>query len=84
MNKSKNGVSFIVTYHPYLNSVYCIIRENLYLLNMDQRVKELFSSQLMVSFRSARKLGSYLVRAKFYPLERSLGSYKCLCNRCQV
>ena len=51
-NKSKNGVPFIVTYHPLLNSLYGIIRKNLYLLNMDQRVKEVFSSQPMVSFRS--------------------------------
>ena len=83
-NKSKNGVPFIVTYHPLLNSLYGIIRKNLYLLNMDQRVKEVFSSQPMVSFRSARKLSSYLVRAKLYPLERRVGSYKCRCNRCQV
>ena len=38
----------------------------------------------MVSFRSARKLSSYLVRARLYPLERRVGSYKCRCNRCQV
>ena len=58
-NESKNGVPFIITYHPLLNSVYGIIRKNLYLLNMDQKVKAVFSSQLMVSFRSARKLNSY-------------------------
>ena len=83
-NKSKNGVPFIVTYHPLLNSLYGIIRRNLYLLNMDQRVKEVFSSQPMVSFRSARKLSNYLVPAKLYPLERRVGSYKCRCNRCHV
>ena len=83
-NKSKNGVPFTVTYHPLLNSLYGIIRKNLYLLNIDQRVKEVFSSQPMVSFRSARKLSSYLVRAKLYPLERRVGSCKCRCSRCQV
>ena len=31
----------------------------------------------MISFRSARKLSSYLVRAKLYPTERAAGSYKC-------
>ena len=51
---------------------------------MDQKVKEVFSSQPMVSFRSARKLTSYLVRAKVYPLERRVGSYKCCCNRYQI
>ena len=38
----------------------------------------------MVSFHSARKLSSYLVRAKLYPLERTVGSYKCKGKRCQV
>ena len=60
-NKSKNGVLFMVTYHPLLNSLYGIISKNLYLLDMDQRVKEVFSSQPMVSFCSARKSSSYLV-----------------------
>ena len=73
-NKSKNGVPFIVTFHPLLNSLYGIIRKNLYLLNMDQRVKEVFSSQPMVPLHSAHKLSSYLVRANLYPLERRVGS----------
>ena len=83
-NKSQNGVPLAVTYHPLLDSLSGIIRKSLYLLNMDQKFKEVFSSQLMVSFRSARKLSSYLVRAKLYPLERRVSSYKYRCNRCQV
>ena len=83
-NKSQNRVPFLVTYHPILNSLYSIIRKNLCLLNMDQRIKEVFSSQHMVSFCSACKLSSYLVRAKLYPLERRVSSYKCRCNRWQV
>ena len=38
----------------------------------------------MVSYRGARKLSSYLVRAKLYPLERKRGSYKYGNSRCQV
>ena len=38
-NKSQNGVPFVVTYHPLLNSFYSIIRKNLYLLNMNQILK---------------------------------------------
>ena len=38
----------------------------------------------MASFRSARKISSYLVRAKLYPLERRFGSFKCGGRRCQV
>ena len=83
-NKSQNRVPFVVTHHPLLNSPYIIFRKNVYLLNIDEKVKEVFSSQPMVSFRNARKLSSYLVRAKLCPLERRVGSYKCRCNRCQV
>ena len=38
----------------------------------------------MVSFRSAFILSSFLLRAKLYPLERRVGSYKCRCNCCQL
>ena len=38
----------------------------------------------MDSFRKARKLSSYLVRAKFCPLERKVGSFKCKEKRCQT
>ena len=37
----------------------------------------------MVSFRGLRKLSSYLVRAKLYPLHRKVGSKKCTKNRCE-
>ena len=30
----------------------------------------------MASFRSAKKISSYLARAKLYPLERRVGSFK--------
>ena len=36
---------------------------------MDKEVKKVFSPAPMVSFKSARKLSSYLVRAKLYPLK---------------
>ena len=42
-NKSKNGVPS-VAYHSLLNSVYGIHRKNMYLLNRDQNIKEVFSS----------------------------------------
>ena len=51
---------------------------------MDQDVKKVFTPKPMVSFRSARKLSSYLVRTKLYPLERKVGSFKCNVKRCQT
>ena len=38
----------------------------------------------MVTFRSSKKLSSYLVRANLYPIERVTGSCKCRGKRCAV
>ena len=47
---------------------------------MNEETKKVFSPQPMVSFRSPRKISTYLVRAKLYPL----GSPKCGKKRCEV
>ena len=84
-NSRKNkGIPFVVTYHPLLQELSNIITKNLNWLYADDEVKKLFSPGPMVSFRSARKLSSYLVRAKIYPLQRDIGSCKCGKKRCQV
>ena len=60
-------------FHKYLDLLY-----------MDNEVKRVFTPKPIISFRSARKLSSYLVRAKLYPTERTVGSYKCGGKRCEV
>ena len=50
----------------------------------DESVRRVFTPPPIVSYRSARKLSSYLVRAKLYSLERKRGSYKCGNLRCRV
>ena len=82
-SKSK-GVLFAVTDHPLLNCLHKIIRDNTYLLYMNEEVKNLFLPGPMVSFRGARKLSNYLVTAKLYPLHRKVGSKKCSKNSCEV
>ena len=47
---------------------------------MDQEVKKTFTPHPIVSYRSARKLSSYLVRAKLYPIERKVESCKLMTN----
>ena len=37
-----------------------------------------------MSYRSTRKISSYLIRAKLYPLERKVGSEKCGKSQCDV
>ena len=73
-----------MTYHPLLKSVGQIVNKKLNLLYMDEEVKKVFSPGPMISFRSARKVSSYLVRAKLYPLDRTVGSFKCGGSRCEV
>ena len=83
-NGKSKGVPFVVTYHSSLNCLYKIIRDDTYLFYINEEVKNLFLPGPMVSFRGARKLSSYLVRAKLYPLHRRVGSKKCAKNRCEV
>ena len=51
---------------------------------MNDEVKKTFTPSPMILFRSYRKISSYIVRAKLYPLERRVGSYKCSKKRYEV
>ena len=50
---------------------------------MNEEAKNVFTPGPMISFRNARKLSSYLVRAKLYPIERTVGSFKCNGKSCR-
>ena len=82
-SKTQKGIPLVVTYHPLLNSLSSIVN-NIHLLHMDQEVKRTFTPQPLHSYRSARKLRSFLVRAKSYTIERKVGSCKCNGKRCEV
>ena len=82
--KKSRGIPFEVTYHPLLKRLEGILRRNKYLLNMNAEVKQTFTPVPMVSYRSSRKLSSYLVRAKLYPIDRIVGSKGCGKKRCEV
>ena len=81
-NRNK-GVPFVLTYHPLLKKVNCIIRKHINLLYMNEEVKKVFQPGPMVLFRSPRNLTSYLVRAKLYPMERKTESCKYKDDRFQ-
>ena len=83
-SEGSKGVPFVVTYHPSLNTLSRIIKDNLNILCMSRETKAVFSLESMVSFRSARRISSYLVRAKLYPLERCVGFRQCKNSRCEV
>ena len=82
--KSFKAIPFVMTYHPKLNSLKEIILKYLDLLYTGDKVKRVFTHKPMISFRRARKLSSYLVRAKLYPTERIEGCYKCGRKRREV
>ena len=58
------GVPFVITYHPKLKKIAQIMKKLEHLLYQDESVKRVFTPQPVVSYRSARKLNSYLVCAK--------------------
>ena len=56
------GMSLVVTHHPLLKSLSAIIDKSVTIFYMDKDVKRVFTLRPVVSFRSALKLNSYLVR----------------------
>ena len=83
-NKRDEGVCLVATYHPLLQNIGRIFHRLLDLLYTGQEVERVFTPVPMASFRSARKISSYLVLAKLYPFERRVGSFKCGGKRCQL
>ena len=66
-NKKSKREPLVITFHLLLKGCGIIIRKNLY-----QKSQRVFTPGSMITFHSASKLSSYLVRAKLYPLERLL------------
>ena len=81
--KTEKGISFAVTFRR-LKIVQNIMAKNLYMLYMTDEVKKAFIPKPMISYRSSFKISSYLVRAKLYPINRTVGCYKCGSKRCEV
>ena len=71
----------MITYHPSQSRT---INQNLYILYMNEDVKRVSTPAPIISFRSVRKLSSYLVRTKLYLLERTVGSVQCKGKRCKT
>ena len=82
--REKKGIPLVIAYHPSLENIGKIINQNLYILYMNKDVKNVFTPAPMISFHRAKKLNSYLVRAKLYPLERTVCSVQCKEKRCQT
>ena len=73
----KKRFPLVIAYHPLLKSLSKIINKTLHLLYMDEEAKRIFVPGQVVSFRSSRTLSSYRARAKLFPTESVVGSFKC-------
>ena len=69
------GAPFAITSHTKIKKIAQIMKKLEHLLNQDESTKWVSTPLPMVSYRSAKKLRSYLVRIKLWPLQRkrSLG-----------
>ena len=74
--KTEKGIPFVVTFHTWLKILQKIIDKNLYLLHMNKDDQKACTPKSMISYRSFRKISSYLVRAELYPINRTVGCYK--------
>ena len=75
----------MVTFCPALINLPKILQTVSFLLELELETKNVFSDGPFVSFRNARNLKSYLVRAKMYPVgERIVGSRKCKSLNCKT
>ena len=83
-SQESKGVSLVIMFHPKFQSIGQLLNKHLHILYMDQKTENVFTPGPMTTFRRARKLSSYLVRAKLYPIERIVGSHKCKGKRCEV
>ena len=54
--REKKGVPFMIRYHPSLKKIGRIINRNLYILCLNEDVKSVFTSTLLISFSSSRKM----------------------------
>ena len=78
------AVPFVITYHLKLKSMNKAILNYVDLLYMGKEVKMVFTPKPMISFRSARKQSSYLIKAKLYSTKRTEGFCRCGGKRCEL
>ena len=74
----------VVAYHPLLNSLGKVLSKNLNILLIDEKIKTVLYLGPMFSFRRARKVSRYYVRAQLYSLKTTVGSLNYKKSRCQV
>ena len=65
-NEKDKAVCLVATYHPLLQNIGRIFHKHLDLLYTDQENEKVFTRGPKASSCSARRISSYLVRARLY------------------
>ena len=68
-----SGIPFVSTCHPKVKKIGKLIMDLLPFLYSDGEVQKVFSPPPIVSYSSARNIKDYIVRSKFYLVERKVG-----------
>ena len=76
----------MTTYNPAFNQIRQILNRHRHILNDDDRLKEVFPSTPLLSFRRPRNLRDLTVSAKLRPVDQvePSGCRKCNAKRCSV
>ena len=77
INELGTEIPFIMTYHPKLKVAGQLMKVLQHVLYQDELVKKVLTPPPIAFYRIARKIISYLARAKLCPLESKFGCYKC-------
>ena len=82
--KDKNDrIPFTLTFHPHNHAVKSIIFNNLKLLQSDPETGRIFSQPPLISFKSDKYVGNFLVRSALKTNEQP-GTFKCARSRCKT
>jgi len=84
--KKTDRTPLVATYNPALNQIRQILNRHLHILNDDERLKQVFPSPPLLSFRRPRNLRDLTVSAKLRPLEQDEppGCKRCTAKKCSV
>ena len=83
-SQESKAVPLGIAFHPKFKLIGQVLNKHLHIFYMDQETKNVFTPGPMATFCSTRRFSTYLVRAKFYPTERTVSSHECRGKHCAV
>ena len=84
--QQSDRVPLVTTYNPAFNQIRQIINRHRHILTDDNRLRAVFPTPALLSFRRPRNLRDLTVSAKLRPVENEdpPGSHRCSAKKCSV